>query len=1235
MKGFKGRKVKFVGRDTDLFDQKYDQIVPVDAIANHERRAFIVGDWGSGKTALVKELHKYYKRGLLLDLYTIKTDIKLDEYISSIVESVPIDLEDPGVSICFDNINRVKNAAFLQEVYAFVDNNPQLSIYITTSIDWLMNNRDFSSNLGMPFVHLDAKLDSDENPERHPIDISKALGKRKIWLAGHTWHNGDQIPRFIEENSWQNGKEYGDENAINSTKKGDLVFLKSTFTQGGESILRVKGVGVVFHNWHNGHDLHVNWNLFDSHIDFPVLGKFRRTYQQLTLQHYDEFLLRILDDYPRLFGTIEDLEEEISKDLVNKIDELLEKDTPTIEQKKEQYITEKPDMSYWFYNNNSPAIELQLLKAGDTHVIGSSGNNGRRSIYENFFSVNVDDAVIGYQGRETNSALNIFRVTKAIDDEYGGELVLETKKILETRVPWDVISELPSMSNSELLNNPVADLVKLTGEQYKDILMLSNSQDDEVSKEKSYIQESKIANYAADIEDGEDYLSINKDVEAFAKVIAADKFSPPLAIGLFGKWGMGKSFFMKKLKAKIETYSNHQDETSDYCNGIAHIHFNAWSYMDANLWASFVTKIFEGLHEYISDHTKAKGEKEQIEKIFSEKLQVIREEREAYEERKSSIENEIDTLDNDRKDLQGKLDEEIEEIKNQTLDNILEPVLKSYDLKSEVDKALKGNETIEKLNADIDELIPEKYRENPELAIQHLNRTGTYVNEIIQDRRQRNWLLFGVGITIIVLCAPLFMTSLTEFVADKFILFAQFGLSAIAIITPIVSGYKKVYEKIKPIVGELWNVKKTFDQKVENAKFTYKQKKEALEITIRRSSEEIASIDQRMYDLDKEVKELEFKLEHGLSTQTLYSFIEKRAASEDYQKHLGIISTIRHDFEVLSTLFTDAKSELNNETLFKEYSKNKLQRIVLYVDDLDRCPEERVVQVLEAVNLLMAFPLFVVVVGVDPRWVKNALLKKYKLQFGDSSVGTEGAKPIEAANYLEKIFQIPFHLQQAEDKEVKSMLFNLTKSNIKYEDEDIEEVLQGARSVSPEGKTVLSRVVEDETSQDMVEDSVNDDEQDIKEQLQLMPEEVELMQELSEVIGNNPRAIKRFVNVYQIVRAHEGLTIESNGTRTSDFAQIMFLLALPLGPFKELIPYLHGRIESEDNKERKFESFLQLADVIDLYSESKNDHLNKLKHELDVRLSETRASRYIQAIDCNSLRKHNKFIKRFTFAELY
>lgn len=52
-------------------------------------------------------------------------------------------------------------------------------------------------------------------------------------------------------------------------------------------------------------------------------------------------------------------------------------------------------------------------------------------------------------------------------------------------------------------------------------------------------------------------------------------------------------------------------------------------------------------------------------------------------------------------------------------------------------------------------------------------------------------------------------------------------------------------------------------------------------------------------------------------------------------------------------------------------SPKPVERIVLYIDDLDRCPPKRVVEVLEAVHLLLAFPLFVVVVGVDVRWVSR------------------------------------------------------------------------------------------------------------------------------------------------------------------------------------------------------------------------------------------------------------------------
>ena len=50
-----------------------------------------------------------------------------------------------------------------------------------------------------------------------------------------------------------------------------------------------------------------------------------------------------------------------------------------------------------------------------------------------------------------------------------------------------------------------------------------------------------------------------------------------------------------------------------------------------------------------------------------------------------------------------------------------------------------------------------------------------------------------------------------------------------------------------------------------------------------------------------------------------------------------------------------------------EWDTRPIERIVLYIDDLDRCPPERVVEVLQAVHLLLAFELFVVVVAVDAR----------------------------------------------------------------------------------------------------------------------------------------------------------------------------------------------------------------------------------------------------------------------------
>ncbi|MEU4689972.1 P-loop NTPase fold protein [Actinoplanes sp. NPDC023714] len=90
--------------------------------------------------------------------------------------------------------------------------------------------------------------------------------------------------------------------------------------------------------------------------------------------------------------------------------------------------------------------------------------------------------------------------------------------------------------------------------------------------------------------------------------------------------------------------------------------------------------------------------------------------------------------------------------------------------------------------------------------------------------------------------------------------------------------------------------------------------------------------------------------------QRLYRFLSERAASGDYRSRLGLISTIRRDFQQLIKLMDDWRSTPDDD------ARRPVDRIVLYIDDLDRCSPEQVVEVLQAVHLLLALDLFVVVV---------------------------------------------------------------------------------------------------------------------------------------------------------------------------------------------------------------------------------------------------------------------------------
>ncbi|OLF11495.1 hypothetical protein BLA60_11025 [Actinophytocola xinjiangensis] len=154
--------------------------------------------------------------------------------------------------------------------------------------------------------------------------------------------------------------------------------------------------------------------------------------------------------------------------------------------------------------------------------------------------------------------------------------------------------------------------------------------------------------------------------------------------------------------------------------------------------------------------------------------------------------------------------------------------------------------------------------------------------------------------------------------------------------------------------------------------------------------------------LDATIRVTNESLDELDPSRRLDRLLAEISTADRYASFRGLTGRIHHDLRRLSDDLAAARARWDGT------GTPPLQRIVLYVDDLDRCTPARVVDVLQAVNLLLTMDLFMVVVAVDPEWLVAAL----RAHHGDL-LDVEGAGPVA---YLDKIFHIPFALRPMGDR---------------------------------------------------------------------------------------------------------------------------------------------------------------------------------------------------------------------------
>lgn len=538
-----------------------------------------------------------------------------------------------------------------------------------------------------------------------------------------------------------------------------------------------------------------------------------------------------------------------------------------------------------------------------------------------------------------------------------------------------------------------------------------------------------------------DHLNMEANANRLAELIALRETQLPLAIGLFGNWGSGKSHFMNLIDQHLKALAAREtditaSEHGKWCGQIVSIYFNAWHYLDTNLWASLVSQIFESLFVHLrpneDDLTKVKKLQALLEKASGAAARAAEEVALA---RSVTEKARVELEAAERETLQKKMKEDglLNELKS--LSSLL-PKEATEELKSQT-VALLGVEKEVKTLDELRQVVAES---------QSLLRS---IWNAAMKQPGRNWRLGWLSTALLIPIA-LFVLSLNPEILGR----TKALVGSLVSLFPFFTWLLPKAIKARDGLKKLETLQQQAEAKRAEKLDTEKVKTAKREVTDAQANQQEAEL--RLEEAKAREKQLKEEAENLGPERRLGRFIEARAQSGDYRGQLGVVSLARRDFQALSDLFADkealnrkveaveekpgekAANELKELKELKELSKS-IDRIVLFVDDLDRCEPERVVDVLQAVHLLLAFPLFAVVVGVDQRCLRQSLRLQFKglltsepeHKNGEANLRVRNdnaeERPATPLDYLEKVFHVPFHLPPMGETGFQTMIRRLTE----------------------------------------------------------------------------------------------------------------------------------------------------------------------------------------------------------------
>ena len=421
---------------------------------------------------------------------------------------------------------------------------------------------------------------------------------------------------------------------------------------------------------------------------------------------------------------------------------------------------------------------------------------------------------------------------------------------------------------------------------------------------------------AGDIDSTQDMLGIRLDSTAIAVLLCSANLKPPLALGIYGDWGSGKTFFMQMLE-RGDQENSRPARWMELCRNVASVWFNAWHYSEGNLWASLIHQIFTSLHG------EGSAAEQRLEAAMSNMQAVLEAKRGAQSVAEKAL-----------------ADADAAKARLATLESQYERA-----------KATASEATVADLWAVI-KVDPDAQRQLGEAReILGMQAVGNSARELadaaaeVRDIAERGWVLatagrwwktpvalgsaaalaigaIGVGVGLL---ADASTTWLAPLIARITWFAALIGGAAVwlgrqaslgrQLLRPAEAIQREVNNRLTQLAQEHEEKRKEAERQLQEAE----RRRDVALLEVERAQLRVA-------DARTDLSQLR-------GARLLERFLSERVNESDDGQYLGVVALAHRDLKDLSSFFATAAKTADGA--------EPVDRILLYVDDLDRCSPRR------------------------------------------------------------------------------------------------------------------------------------------------------------------------------------------------------------------------------------------------------------------------------------------------------